>query len=297
MQVVVRLSLRNAWPHRKDRLRTVQCLHLGFLIDTEHDRILRWRYIQPHNIARFLNEERISRKFERLAALRLESERAPHSRNGRLRNISRVLRCVLLFGRDVSVLAMISSARSSSTFRDGPDRGASVPRIRSSRKRSRHLPTVTNEIPSFSATSVFVRPSAHLRPIFARNAKACAGLRRRTKRSNSDCSTSGSASFRRGQPAMSLRNTTRVGIIQTNLRLSTLAAISDGGSPVFYRPTFRIEDQAPPCLPGRPSRLRLSRGRRRERRCDKNVALMAPERSALLDVEMGNGFNTPRAAP
>ncbi len=120
--------------------------------------------------------------------------------------ISRVLQCVAPFGREVSVLAMISSTRSSPTFLGGPERGASVrPRTRSSRKRSRHLPTVTNEIPRSSATSTFVRPSAHLRMIFARKARACADLRRRTSRSNSACSLSESANFRRGLPAMSLR--------------------------------------------------------------------------------------------
>ncbi len=56
-QVVVRLSLRNAWAHGKDWLRAIQGLYLGFLIDAEHDRVLRWRHVQPHNVARLLDEE------------------------------------------------------------------------------------------------------------------------------------------------------------------------------------------------------------------------------------------------
>ena len=70
-QVVVRLPFRNAWTHRKDRLRAVQRLYLGLLIDAEHDRILRRRHIQSDDVTRLLDEKWISRKLERFAAAQL----------------------------------------------------------------------------------------------------------------------------------------------------------------------------------------------------------------------------------
>ena len=83
--VIMRLLGGNPRTHRQQRPGPIQRLHLAFLIETQHQRMVRRIQIQPDNVADFLDKLRVGRQFERIDAMRLQPERLPDSRNGRLR--------------------------------------------------------------------------------------------------------------------------------------------------------------------------------------------------------------------
>ena len=55
----------------------VQCLNLRFFIHAKHDGMFGRIEIQAHNVTHFLNQLRIGRQFEGLAAMRLKTETVP----------------------------------------------------------------------------------------------------------------------------------------------------------------------------------------------------------------------------
>src|SRR5262249_60064272 len=75
--VVMCPALELPGPHRQQRLRAIERLNLRFLIDTQHQRMLRRIQIQPDNVPYFVDEEGIARQLERLRAMRLQAKRAP----------------------------------------------------------------------------------------------------------------------------------------------------------------------------------------------------------------------------
>src|SRR3954469_20536378 len=84
----------------------------------------------------------------------------------------RVLHWVAALGFSSRVLVTTSSTRASVIVRGAPGRGSSVsPSRRSSRKRFRHLPTVTVLMRSRAATALLSSPSAQARTILAREAR------------------------------------------------------------------------------------------------------------------------------
>jgi hypothetical protein len=83
--VVVCAPLDLPGPHREERLRTVERLHLAFLIDTQHDCTFGWRQVEPDDIAYFLYEQRIGGELESLDAVGLQTEGAPDAMHRRRR--------------------------------------------------------------------------------------------------------------------------------------------------------------------------------------------------------------------
>ena len=131
--------------------------------------------VQPDHVAHLLDEERIGRQLERLGQVRLEAERPPdaahrrlahpgragHRPRGPVRRMSR--------GGSSKVLTIIASTRSSAIVRGRPSRSSSDrPSSASLRTAPRHLHTVCGQIPSCSATSLLVAPSAHASTIGAK---------------------------------------------------------------------------------------------------------------------------------
>jgi len=62
--VVMRHGLRPAWLHRQPRLRTIKCLNLALLVDTEHQSMFRRIEIQPNNILEFINKPGVPAQLE-----------------------------------------------------------------------------------------------------------------------------------------------------------------------------------------------------------------------------------------
>lgn len=76
--VVVRPAFGDAGHHRQDRLFTIQGLDLAFLVDAENKRAVGRREVKADDIAHLVDEQRIVRQLERLAAVGLQAERRPH---------------------------------------------------------------------------------------------------------------------------------------------------------------------------------------------------------------------------
>ena len=58
-QVVVRLPLRLAEVHRQDRLRPLERLDLGLLVEGKHDRVVRRVHVKPDDVADLVHDLRI----------------------------------------------------------------------------------------------------------------------------------------------------------------------------------------------------------------------------------------------
>ena len=84
--VVVGHPFNVAQPHGQHRLCAVQRLHLAFLIDAEHQCLIRRVEIQPHNVPDLLGEIRIRRELEVALAMRLDTKRRPHALHGHMRD-------------------------------------------------------------------------------------------------------------------------------------------------------------------------------------------------------------------
>jgi hypothetical protein len=82
--VIVRPSFGLPDVHRQDRLRTLERLDLGFLVEREYGGIRRRIHIEPHDVAHFLDQLRVRRDLERLSHLRLQTKRAPDPADGRM---------------------------------------------------------------------------------------------------------------------------------------------------------------------------------------------------------------------
>ena len=78
--IIVGLPFRKTWPQGQNRLRTIQRLDLAFLIDTEHQSLLR-RVRQTNNVAHFVDKLRISTELKVLNAVRLQVIRLPYPLN------------------------------------------------------------------------------------------------------------------------------------------------------------------------------------------------------------------------
>ena len=89
-QVVVGPSFGLPDVHRQDRLRALERLDLGFLVDREHDRIVRRVHIQPDDIPHLGHQLRIGRQLERLGDVRLQAERAPDAADHRVTHARRL---------------------------------------------------------------------------------------------------------------------------------------------------------------------------------------------------------------
>ncbi len=77
--IAVRTTLRHARHHRQDRLFSIQCLNLAFLIDAEDKGSVRRGRVRADDVAYLIDEQRIARQLECLATVRLQAERCPHS--------------------------------------------------------------------------------------------------------------------------------------------------------------------------------------------------------------------------
>jgi len=83
--IIVAAPFYLARPQGQQRLRAVERLDLGFLIDTEHQGPIGRVQIQADNIADLLNKQRVLGELERLRAMRLQRKRAPDPTDGALR--------------------------------------------------------------------------------------------------------------------------------------------------------------------------------------------------------------------
>ena len=89
-QVIVGPSFGVADVHRQDRLRALERLDLGFLVDREHDRIVGRVHVQPDHIADLRHQLRIGRQLERLRDVGLQPERAPDAADHRVTHAGRL---------------------------------------------------------------------------------------------------------------------------------------------------------------------------------------------------------------
>ena len=115
--------------------------------------------------------------------------------------MDRVLQWVASRGAVSSVSVITRSTSSSVTARGRPLRGSSdSPSSLRSRNRERHFPTVCFDTPNWTDTAVLFRPSAPLRMILARRAKACAVFGRRAHRARASRSSSSNVNGGSGRP-------------------------------------------------------------------------------------------------
>src|SRR5260370_10515221 len=68
-----------SWAHGQSWLRAIQSLNLRLLVDTQYQCLIRRIQVKPNDISDLVDEQRIPGKFESLAAVRGQSESAPHS--------------------------------------------------------------------------------------------------------------------------------------------------------------------------------------------------------------------------
>ena len=183
--VVMTTPLDLTGAHRQQRLGSVECLDLRFLVDAQHQGSVGWVEVEPDNVAHLIDEQRVRGQLEGLDAMRLQAEGTPDATDARSRDATvsamlRVLQCVAPRGWLSSVCTMTLSTFASSIVRGAPGRNSSSnPSTPRSTKRRRHLPTVCAVTRSPAATALLLKPEAHPNTIRARNAKACAVLRRR----------------------------------------------------------------------------------------------------------------------
>jgi hypothetical protein len=83
--IVMGSPLGLAGLHRQQRLCAVERLYLGFLIDAQHHGAI-WRIeVEPDDVAHLLDEQRIARQLEGLAAMGLQPVGLPDAVDGRRR--------------------------------------------------------------------------------------------------------------------------------------------------------------------------------------------------------------------
>nr|CUV26411.1 protein of unknown function [Ralstonia solanacearum]CUV36738.1 protein of unknown function [Ralstonia solanacearum]CUV41950.1 protein of unknown function [Ralstonia solanacearum]CUV62987.1 protein of unknown function [Ralstonia solanacearum] len=91
--VIVRDALDVTKPHRQQRLRTLQCLALALLIDTQHKCVGRRAQVQPDDVADLLDEERVVGQLEAFCPMGLHTEQGEIAGNGALRYARLLCRC------------------------------------------------------------------------------------------------------------------------------------------------------------------------------------------------------------
>src|SRR5215471_14545571 len=57
-------------------------LNLALLVHAEDQRVIGRVQVEPHDVAHFLDEQRVGRQFEGLGAMRLQAEGAPNAADG-----------------------------------------------------------------------------------------------------------------------------------------------------------------------------------------------------------------------
>src|SRR5271165_859083 len=77
--VVMRHGSATPLLHGQTRLRTVQCLDLALLVETQHQRLLGWIQVQSDYVGQLLDEVLIAREFERLRPVWLQTVSIPDS--------------------------------------------------------------------------------------------------------------------------------------------------------------------------------------------------------------------------
>jgi hypothetical protein len=82
----VRDALAIAEPHRGRWLRALQRLDLALLVDAEDERLVRRVEVQPGDVARLVDEQRVGREAEALRAVRLDAEEGEVARHRALRD-------------------------------------------------------------------------------------------------------------------------------------------------------------------------------------------------------------------
>ena len=75
---------REAGTQRQEGPRALEGLHLGFLVDAQHQRTVGGMEVQADDIAHLLDKLGVSRQLEGFDAMRLEAERLPNPRDRRL---------------------------------------------------------------------------------------------------------------------------------------------------------------------------------------------------------------------
>ena len=88
--VVVGPTFGLAEIHRQDRLRALERLDLGLLVDREDDRVGRRCHVQPDDIPDLVDELRVGRQLERLGAVRLQPEGPPDAADHRVTDAGRL---------------------------------------------------------------------------------------------------------------------------------------------------------------------------------------------------------------
>jgi hypothetical protein len=189
-------AFRLSRPHGQSWLRAIQRLNLRLFVNAQYQRPIRRSQIKPNYISYFIDEQRIPRKFEALAAVRGQAK-ARHTRCTLLRlrpqaaASERLLQCVAFFGVDSSVMVNTRSTSASLIFRGVPGRGSSnKPSSPLFRKRVRHLPIVCLVRRKCSATFVLLVPAAHSKMMRARCASAWLVFGRRAHCFSSSSSSS-----------------------------------------------------------------------------------------------------------
>ena len=81
--IVMGVPLGLPGSHRQQRLGAIQRLDLRFLIDAEHQRVVRRVEIEADDVAHLVNKQRVCRQLEGFAPVRLEGERPPDAMHGR----------------------------------------------------------------------------------------------------------------------------------------------------------------------------------------------------------------------
>src|SRR3989441_5571675 len=79
--VVMRPPFDLAGLQRQDRLRAIQRLNLGLLVHAQHDRAIRRIQVEPDDVPHLLDQERVRRQLETLAAVRAQAKGPPNPRD------------------------------------------------------------------------------------------------------------------------------------------------------------------------------------------------------------------------
>src|SRR6185369_11444934 len=85
--IVVRDALDVSKAHRQKRMRALEGLALALLVDAQHQGVLRRTQVKANDVAQLLDEERIGRELEGLAAMRLKPEELEVAMNARGRDL------------------------------------------------------------------------------------------------------------------------------------------------------------------------------------------------------------------
>ena len=121
---------REAGTQRQEGPRALEGLHLGFLVDAQHQRTVGGMEVQADDIAHLLDKLGVSRQLEGFDAMHLEAERLPKSARSSPSDRPtaapkvRVLHCVISAAGASNVRVITATTRSSLTVRGAPGRGS-----------------------------------------------------------------------------------------------------------------------------------------------------------------------------